>query len=355
MKVMNKETEEYIQLLATSIEKQEPIVTPLSSSLQANKRCNSRCEYCGIWQSDAKDPPVEDLLLAVNQLADLGVRMTSLTGGEPFLHSKLPQVIQQMDRRGILSSTMTNGLMLNPNKLIPILEAGLNSLCVSLDTIDPEIYRAIRGVPIDPVLNGLHYVSKIRNDFPSLVVFSINCVISKANIQHLVPLIEFCSELNIKVGFQPLHNSFDSTYNPQELKFYEDDLALLNSQIEILLKMKQQGYPITSDNEYLLGFPDYLVYKRLPVGTNCTAGYTTIAIDTHLNVKSCWPMKPVGNLHTQTLKEIWTSNTYKQHRSAMLALDCPGCWLRCHTEYLSVSWLNDLQALITEAKSERHK
>jgi MoaA/NifB/PqqE/SkfB family radical SAM enzyme len=355
MKAINKETEDYIRLLATSIKKQEPIVPPLSASLQANKRCNSRCEYCGIWQSDAKDPPVEDLLVAVIQLADLGVRMISLTGGEPFLHPQLPQVIQQMDQHGILSSTMTNGLMLNPNKLIPILEAGLNSLCVSLDTVDPGIYRSIRGVPIDPVLNGLRYVSNVRKDFPSLVIFSINCVISKANIHSLVPLIEFCSELNIKVGFQPLHNSFDSTYNPKELRFFEEDLSLLNNQIEMLLKMKRQGYLITSDNDYLLGFPDYLVYKRLPEGTTCTAGYTTIAIDTHLNVKSCWPMKPVGNLHTQSLKEIWTSDTYKQHRSAMLALDCPGCWLRCHTEYLSVSWLNDLQALITEAKSERHK
>ena len=74
--------------------------------------------------------------------------------------------------------------------------------------------------------------------------------------------------------------------------------------------MKQDGYRIDNDWEYLEGFPDYLIYRRLPQGTKCTAGFTTISIDVDLNVKSCWPMKPVGNLRTQSLTDIWYSEIY---------------------------------------------
>lgn len=346
---MNRKID-YVQLLNQSIEQEKPLVPPLTGSLQANKCCNSRCAYCGIWEINAKNPPVEDLFLAVNQLADLGVRMISITGGEPFLHPDLPQVIQLMDQRGILSSTMTNGLMLNQKKLVPILSAGINSLCVSLDTIDADIYRQIRGVALDPVLDGIRYVAEIRNEFPTLSDFSINCVISKANIHDLEPLIEFCNELNIKVGFQPLHNSFDSENKPVELKFSRDDHALLDEQIEMILQKKHQGYLISSGDDYLLAFPAYLIEKKLPEQTTCTAGYTSIAIDYQLNVKGCWPMRPIGNLHTQTLEEIWNSEAYTRQRAAMIDLDCPGCWLRCHTEHLSDDWLNNMHFWISKIK-----
>jgi len=310
MKEVRKRTEEYLEMLSLSVQKGEPFVTPLTASLQANKWCNSKCEYCGIWKNPANNPPAEDLILAVDELAQLGIKMISLTGGEPFLQSHLSQIIRRMETRGIVSSTMTNGLLLKPKYVIPILEAGLNSLCVSLDTIDPCIYKKIRGVPLPPVLNGLRYVSRLRHEFPSLVVFSINCVVSRANINLLIPLIEFANELDISVGLQPLHNSFESTYNPDDLQFREDDLSLIQREMKKIIKMKQDGYRIDNDWEYLEGFPDYLIYRRLPQGTKCTAGFTTISIDVDLNVKSCWPMKPVGNLRTQSLTDIWYSEIY---------------------------------------------
>ena len=342
MKKMSDHTKEYLDGLSQSVQTGKPLIPPLSASLQANKICNSRCLYCGIWKNPPVNPSLQDLLLAVDELADLGVHMISLTGGEPFLQSHLPEVVRRMRTKGIISSTMTNGLLLNENYIIPFLEAGLNSLCVSLDTLDPATYQTIRGVPLDPVLAGLKYLAVIRRNYRSLFVFSINCVVSRLNINQLVPLVEFCSELDISVGFQPLHASFESKDNPECLHFREDELLYVRSQMDRLVQMKERGFRIDNSPAYLQGFPDYLLYRRLPEGSICTAGFTTIAVDAELNVKSCWPKKPVGNLHERRLAEIWQSDNYRQHRSAMLALDCPGCWLRCHTDYLSVQWLIDL-------------
>lgn len=351
MKEISQRAKQYIDQLSLSVENNIPYVTPLTASLQANKWCNSRCEYCGIWKSNPGNPLVKDLFLAVNELSELGVQMVSLTGGEPFLNNDLYQVIQRMNDKRVISSTMTNGLLLNQKHLQPILEAGLNSLCVSLDSIDPDIYKSIRGVSLAPVLKGLKYVANIRSQYPTLFVVSINCVISKANIDGVADLVAFCNDLDISVGFQPLHRSFESRYNPERLQFLSEDLLPLKRQIEKLIKMKQAGSRIDNDEAYLLGFPDFLVYKRLPERTLCTAGFTTISVDVDLNVRSCWPKKPIGNLHSQKLTELWHSDIYSQNRASMLALDCPKCWLRCHTDYLSVQWLMNLLDKILLAKS----
>jgi len=347
----SQQSTEYLDRLNLSIKKQEALVIPLTASLQTAKWCNSRCRYCGIWKNPALHLPLGDLVLAIDELAALGVHLISLTGGEPFLHRYLAQIVQRIGSHGIISSIMTNGMLLKPEYVIPILEAGLNSLCVSLDTVDPATYRFLRGVPLPPVVEGLRYVSSIRQNFPLLQLFSINCVISHANIDQLTALIEFCSELNISVGFQPLHSSFESKYAPKELQFGPEEFPYLQKQVNKLMAMKEKGYSIDNDWAYLRGFPDFLAYRRLPVGTVCTSGFTTIAVDDELNVKSCWPKKPIGNLHKHKLSVLWKSNTYTLHRRSMLALECPGCWLRCHTDHLSVQWLTNLHEKIAEVKA----
>jgi MoaA/NifB/PqqE/SkfB family radical SAM enzyme len=342
MSEMTFDSKEYLERLALSVQAGQAMVTPLTASLHATKRCNSRCQYCGIWKARPTNPSLEDLLLAVDELAAVGIKMISLTGGEPFMQPHLPQVVKRMYQHGLISSTMTNGTLLNPRHVVPLLEAGLTSLCVSLDTVDPATYERIRGMPLAPVLKGLRYVAGIRRDFPTLLVFSVSCVISRINVDQLAALVEFCGELGITIGFQPLHKSFESEYNPEDFRFSEEDLPNLETQIDNLLELGQLTHIINNDAAYLQGFPGYLVHRKLPPATACTAGFTTIAIDADLNVKSCWPKRPVGNLRTERLADLWWSDRYNEQRLSMLKLECPGCWLRCHTDHWSVQWLEDL-------------
>ena len=80
--------------------------------------------------------------------------------------------------------------------------------------------------------------------------------------------------------------------------------------------MMQDGFIVNNDAAYLRGFPDFLVYKRLPEGTKCTAGYSSISIDHQLNVRSCWPKRPLGNLHESKLRDIWKSDIYSENRAS---------------------------------------
>ncbi|MEM4725040.1 MAG: radical SAM protein [Candidatus Hadarchaeum sp.] len=325
---------------------------PLRATFAITLRCNSRCNYCGIWKAKPYEAPLADCKHAIDDLCSLGVQTVTLTGGEPFLHSSLPELIAYARAQGLVVSVTTNGLLLNSNRLWPVLEAGLHVLTLSLDTIDPNTYAAIRGIPLKPILYGLDRLLTARADFPKLAV-SVNCIISKANVEQVVSLVEYCTNRDISVGFQPVHLTYASgrepaspyeqvttfsNYKSASLMFTEQDLPHSHNLIEQLLNMRQRCYLINSDPAYLKGFPEFLALRQLPKGFTCTAGFTTVSIDHMLNVRSCWPMDPIGNLHTQRLAEIWHSEEYRRYRAAMLRLECPRCWLRCHTEW-SEQWL----------------
>ncbi len=328
----------YFENLTLSIHQNVPMVRPLTASFAITTRCNSKCNYCKIWELEPYDTPISDLKRAVDELRDLGVCLVNLSGGEPFLHNDLPELIAHVRSQGLVVSLTTNGSLLKSERLWSVLEAGLDALGLSLDTIDPNTYATIRGIPLKPILDGLDRLLQARAKFPGLAV-SVNCVISKANIEQVVPLVEYCNRRGIAVGFQPLHLTYASGHEPASLVFNERDLPRLRTLIEQLLNMQQRGYLINSDPAYLKGFPDFLIYRRLPKGFTCSAGFTTISIDHALNVRSCWPMDPVGNLYTQRLAEIWYSEGYRKRRAMMLRLECPKCWQRCHIERGSEQWL----------------
>lgn len=331
----------YSEILQQAVEHNTFDIFPLTASFAVNFQCTSRCRYCWIWKEQMDELPLSDMISVVDQLAALGVKAVSLSGGEPLLRYDLPEIIARIRSHGMIANITTNGLLFRTPRLERAVRAGLNSIALSLDTVDPVVYQWIRGVPLAPVLEGLHTILAMMNEQPGLQV-SANCVVSRANINHIMELVEYCETWRIPVGFQPLHLAgvWGETEREQ-LRFTKQDMPVLNSLFRELIELRDQGYHISNDRAYLCGFPDFLVYHRLPNDFKCTTGFTTIAIDHRLNVRSCWSMDPIGNLRETSLDELWHSEMYRQRREDMLALACPRCWLRCHTEHCSPEWIRE--------------
>ena len=73
----------------------------------------------------------------------MGIRSLKFTGGEPLLRRGLAGLIAQMPQDLDISLT-TNGIFL-AEQAGPLAEAGLDRVNVSLDSLRPQIYRAITG------------------------------------------------------------------------------------------------------------------------------------------------------------------------------------------------------------------
>lgn len=327
---------------------------PLTANISVSRRCNSRCSYCLIWQQNFEDAETEGILRAVDQLALLGTWLVNFGGGEPLLHPELLKMVHRVYAHGMVSSVCTNGLLATYDRVAALFDAGLGFLVLSLDTVDPETFHSIRGVSLEHVLSRLEDILEARKAYPHATV-SINCVVSKANRYHLLPLIKYCADRGISVGFQPLHPAF-ACGRETDLSFSQDDYPALEQLINELIVLKQLGsdtHQINSSEQYLRGFPAFLASHSLPEGFICRAGETSVSIDCDLLVKSCWSMPPIGNLKETDLPSLWHSENYRLRREAMNRGNCPGCWLRCHAENRSDDWINWISMLAKRTTSSR--
>ncbi len=130
-------------------------------------RCNFRCQYCmplAVFGPGFRFLPRPELLtfeeIAEVALAatDLGVRKVRLTGGEPLLRRDLPVLVGMLARiPGLEDLALTTNGFLLARQASELARAGLKRVTVSLDSIDPQVFRLMNGVglPIEPVLEGI--------------------------------------------------------------------------------------------------------------------------------------------------------------------------------------------------------
>lgn len=125
-------------------------------------RCNFRCLYCmpaiGMkFQPRDEHLTDEELLRLVGLFAQLGVTKLRLTGGEPTIRPRLPELIRGMKSfPGIEEVSMTTNALLLGRMAAPLREAGLDRVNVSIDTLDPDQFKLMtRGGRLDLVWQGI--------------------------------------------------------------------------------------------------------------------------------------------------------------------------------------------------------
>ena len=131
--------------------------------LSVTDLCNLRCRYCmpeeGVPKKDHAAMLTEDeMILAVEAAASLGITKLRITGGEPLVKKNILSICRRAARvPGVREVCMTtNGIRL-PELAVPLREAGVRRLNISLDTLDGEKYAQItRCGVLSDALAGIH-------------------------------------------------------------------------------------------------------------------------------------------------------------------------------------------------------
>lgn len=122
--------------------------------------CNFRCHYClpdGYTANAGKRPDnelsVSEIDILIQAFAKLGTTKVRLTGGEPSIRQDLPRIIELAKQtQGIQTvAVSSNGYRLAKH-LSDWQTAGLNQLNISIDSLDPAIFKQITGFDILPTL-----------------------------------------------------------------------------------------------------------------------------------------------------------------------------------------------------------
>ncbi len=124
--------------------------------------CNLNCYYCNPQDNNKKCQAINTLsvkkvLCIVRAATRLGITHFRLTGGEPLLHPQIDEMVSQIKKiPGVRSVSLTTNAVLLAQHAKQLKEAGIDSINVSLDTIDASEYEHITKKPLlDKVEHGI--------------------------------------------------------------------------------------------------------------------------------------------------------------------------------------------------------
>lgn len=116
--------------------------------------------------------------------------------GEPLLHPHLEQFIlaarREMPARSWIGF-QSNGLLLDEPRAVSLARAGLDRLCLSLDSLAPETYRRVRsGGEVDAVHRAFAALRQARKDNPrARLSFGVQFVIRRDNLHDLPDVVRW--------------------------------------------------------------------------------------------------------------------------------------------------------------------
>jgi cyclic pyranopterin phosphate synthase len=174
-------------------------------------RCNERCNYCmpqelQEWLPRQEILTYEETLRLVRIAAGLGVSKVRITGGEPLTRRDIVDFVRQIPEIPEITSMglSTNGTLL-AREVAPartmaeaLRDAGVQSMNISLDTLDAGVYSQITGRDFHAqVLTGID--AAIAAGFDQI---KLNAVLMRGrNEDQLLPLIEFAAERKLLLRF----------------------------------------------------------------------------------------------------------------------------------------------------------
>lgn len=123
--------------------------------------CNLRCLYCMpeemVFRPSADLMQDDEILTLVRLFVSLGFDKIRLTGGEPTIRAHVVQLVQQIaSTPGVNTLTMTTNGVLLSRMALPLAQAGLQRVNISLDTLDPNKFQTLtRWGSLEDVWSGI--------------------------------------------------------------------------------------------------------------------------------------------------------------------------------------------------------
>ena len=182
--------------------------------ISVTDRCNLRCRYC--MPDGIRSVPMsqiltyEEIRTVAEAAAELGIRHIKLTGGEPLVRRGITYLIRELKKIPAIESVTltTNGTLLK-KELPGLLEAGLDAVNISLDTMDREQYREITGSDgLESVLDAVRSAANVAaaagektDSRKSPFRVKINAVSLALGEENLRALVSLAKDMPVDVRF----------------------------------------------------------------------------------------------------------------------------------------------------------
>lgn len=289
--------------------------------------CCFSCKYCGSTGGRARENELsaEECLDVVHQLADLGCKRVSLIGGEVFMRKDWKEIVHELTNCGIRTAIITNGFLFNDGILDDIKEVNVESVAVSLDSIE-EVHDTYRQK--GSYERAIKAIDRLADAGITVTVIS---TLNSESVKHLNEFYDVLSTKPIEAwqlqACSPMGNAAKSGI----------DFKFVFAEVISFVEEKLESAP------FAMGIADNIGYYTENEGvlrgnpnscfTGCKAGLTVLGIDSIGNIRGCESMYDEcfieGNIRQKSLEEIWNnpdSFAYNRHfKTGKLTGACSHC------------------------------
>lgn len=171
--------------------------------LSVTDRCDLRCFYCMPNRfQDFEEPEswltFDEIERVVAAFARLGVSSIRITGGEPLVRKDLPDLVHSLsDIQGINDLSLSTNAVRLDKLALPLKNAGVNRINVSLDSLKPQKFNQITQGKLDKVLRGLNAAQQAGFN-----PVKINMVVMKGvNDDEIEAIVDFCIDKGFTLRF----------------------------------------------------------------------------------------------------------------------------------------------------------
>jgi len=276
-------------------------------------RCNLKCIHCGSdCKKDAsiKDMPAVDFLKAIDEITDIvnpNKTMIVLTGGEALLRKDLEQIGSSLYKRGFPWGIVTNGMLLNKQKIDSLLSSGLRAITVSLDGME-QSHNWLRGnvKSFSSALNAVRLLPTISG-----IKYDVVTCVNQKNFNELNQIKEFLINIGVKewriftifpIGRAKEHKELQ--LEPREFKELFDFISQTRKEKKIKLNYGCEGF---------LGNYEQKVRDNFFI---CRAGINIASILADGSISACPNLREnfiQGNIYKDNFREVW-ENKYTVFR-----------------------------------------
>lgn len=149
---------------------------PIHLDIETSSICNLRCPMCPCvieWEKDNESRIKMGLMnwdlytKIVDEAAEIGVSAIKLNWrGEPTMNPRLADMVRYAKEKNILDVMInTNAVRLDEKLSRELIEAGLDKIFFSVDSIDPEKYEQIRiGAKYEDVIANIKLFSELNEE-----------------------------------------------------------------------------------------------------------------------------------------------------------------------------------------------
>ncbi len=111
---------------------------PVLAQIVPARFCNLSCAYCNEYDKVSKPVDLNEMYRRIDALGRLGTAMIGISGGEPLTHPDLDDIIRRMRGTGAIAGMITNGYLLNVERIERLNRAGLDHMQISIDNVTPD-------------------------------------------------------------------------------------------------------------------------------------------------------------------------------------------------------------------------